>query len=432
MDNPLWYLLVVLVLFDLYFAAVRTALVNAHTPKLVNLDGPLPYSIEATLKVLERPRLRASFRLMLGFTHYLIAGLTWWAAYSVWGKSLTLLASLGILAGTVILLLALESLAERLPLRQPELWSIRFHNTAKVMDFIMTPLSKIMIALQGSAGLNEPFDRTVTEDELKNWVETEQPGGSLEKDERRMIYSIFQFGDTLCREIMVPRIDVLALDVNTSIQEAINQLVQSGHSRVPVYEDSIDNVIGLLYAKDLLKMTLDQEQSQDLRILMRPAYFVPESKKVDELLAEMQAQGVHLVVVVDEYGGMAGVVTLEDIVEEIVGEIRDEYDQGEELAIEKVSEDEYLFKGQVALDDVNEVLNTNLTAELSDSLGGFIFSQLGRVPLQGDTLEMDGWNFTVEEIHGQRIGKIRAQRKADLQLQEKEKNNGSRPASETH
>jgi CBS domain containing-hemolysin-like protein len=231
---------------------------------------------------------------------------------------------------------------------------------------------------------------------------------------------------------MVPRIDVLALDVNTSIQEAINQLVQSGHSRVPVYEDSIDNVIGLLYAKDLLKMTLDQEQSQDLRILMRPAYFVPESKKVDELLAEMQAQGVHLVVVVDEYGGMAGVVTLEDIVEEIVGEIRDEYDQGEELAIEKVSEDEYLFKGQVALDDVNEVLNTNLTAELSDSLGGFIFSQLGRVPLQGDTLEMDGWNFTVEEIHGQRIGKIRAQRKADLQLQEKEKNNGSRPASETH
>ena len=432
MDNPLWYLLVVLVLLDLYFAAVRTALVNAHTPKLVNLDGPKPHSIEATLKVLERPRLRASFRLMLGFTHYLIAGLTWWTAYSLSGKSLSLLASLGILVGTVIFLLALESLAERLPLRQPELWSVRFRNTAKIMDFLMTPLSKLMIALQGSAGLNVPFEHSVTEDELKNWVETEQPGGSLEKDERRMIYSIFQFGETLCREIMVPRIDVLALDVNTPIQEAINQLVQSGHSRVPVYEDSIDNVIGLLYAKDMLKMTLDQEQAQDLRILMRPAYFVPESKKVDELLAEMQAQGVHLVVVVDEYGGMAGVVTLEDIVEEIVGEIRDEYDQGEELAIQEISENEYLFKGQVSLDDVNEVLDTNLTAELSDSLGGFIFSQLGRVPLQGDCVEVENWDFIIEEIHGQRIGKIRARRKAFLQSQEKETQNGRKTASETH
>lgn len=425
MDNPLWYLLVILVFLDLYFAAVRTALVNAHTPKLVNLDGPKPHSIEATLKVLERPRLRASFRLMLGFTHYLIAGLTWWAAYSLFGKSLSLLAGLGILAGTVILLLALESLAERLPLRQPELWSVRFHNTARIMDFLMTPLSKLMIVLQGSAGLHTPLDHSVTEDELKNWVETEQPGGSLEKDERRMIYSIFQFGDTLCREIMVPRIDVLALDVNTPIQEAINQLVQSGHSRVPVYEDSIDNVIGLLYAKDMLKMSQDQEQAQNLRTLLRPAYFVPESKKVDELLAEMQAQGVHLVVVVDEYGGMAGVVTLEDIVEEIVGEIRDEYDQGEELAIEEISENEYLFKGQVSLDDVNEVLDTNLTAELSDSLGGFIFSQLGRVPLQGDCMEVDNWDFIVEEIHGQRIGKIRARRKTFLQSQEKETQNGS-------
>ena len=432
MDNPLWYLLVILVILDLYFAAVRTALVNAHTPKLVNLDGPKPHSIEATLKVLERPRLRASFRLMLGFTHYLIAGLTWWVAYSLSGKSLSLLAGLGILAGTVILLLALESLAERLPLRQPELWSIRFRNTARIMDFLMTPLSKLMIALQGSASLHMPIDHSVTEDELKNWVETEQPGGGLEEDERRMIYSIFQFGDTLCREIMVPRIDVLALDVNTPIQEAINQLVQSGHSRVPVYEDSIDNVIGLLYAKDMLKMTQDQEQAQNLRTLLRPAYFVPESKKVDELLAEMQAQGVHLVVVVDEYGGMAGVVTLEDIVEEIVGEIRDEYDQGEELAIEEISENEYLFKGQVSLDDVNEVLDTSLTAELSDSLGGFIFSQLGRVPLQGDCVEVENWDFIVEEIHGQRIGKIRARRKTFLQPQEEEIQNGKRPASEAH
>ena len=157
----------------------------------------------------------------------------------------------------------------------------------------------------------------------------------MEPDERKMIYSIFQFGDTLCREIMVPRIEVLALDVNTPLNTAINQLVESGHSRAPVYEDVIDNVVGLLYAKDLLKMHTGPTDKQTIRKFLRPAYFVPESKKVDELLAEMQAKGIHLAVVVDEYGGMAGLVTLEDIVEEIVGEIRDEYDQSEELLVAK-------------------------------------------------------------------------------------------------
>jgi CBS domain containing-hemolysin-like protein len=428
-DNPLWFVLILLILLDMFLAAVRIALVNVHTPKLINLDGQDPYSIDATLKVLERPRLRASFRIVLGLTHFLIAGLTWWSVYQFLGTTITLWDSLGIFVLAVIVLLALEFMAERLPLRQPELWALRLRNTAKIMDILMTPLSLLMIALQGQAGLSDHPEHAVTEDEIKNWVETEQPSGGLEKDERRMIYSIFQFGETLCREIMVPRIDVLALDVNTTLQEAMNELVRSGHSRVPVYEDSIDNVIGLLYAKDLLKMTRAQEEAQDLHKLLRPAYFVPESKKVDELLAEMQAQGVHLVVVVDEYGGMAGVVTLEDIVEEIVGEIRDEYDQGEELAVQEIAPDEYLFKGQVSLDDVNELLDTDLTAELSDSLGGYIFSQLGRVPLQGDSVSAGEWHFTVEEIRGQRIGKIRARRQPETQSAEKEKENGSRSAS---
>jgi len=425
--------LAVLILLDVYFAAVRTALVNARTAKLVNLNEQNPYSIEATLKVLERPRLRAGFRIMLGLTHFLVAGLVGWIAFQYWGAILSLAGYLGIFVLAVLVLLGLEFLSERLPLRQPEAWAVRLHTTALVMDVLMTPFSLLMIALQGRTGLAEHHEHAVTEDEIKTWVETEQPAGGLEKDERRMIYSILQFGDTLCREIMVPRIDVLALDVNTPLPEAMNELVSSGHSRVPVYEDNIDNVIGLLYAKDLLKMTRAQEQAPDLRKLLRQAYFVPESKKVDELLAEMQARGVHLAIVVDEFGGMAGVVTLEDIVEEIVGEIRDEYDQAEELAVQEITPDEYLFKGQVSLDDVNELLDTTLEAEPSDSLGGFIFSQLGRVPLQGDKLTVGDWTFTVEEIHGQRIGKIRARRQNSIQDQEKDKEEyGSRAAPETH
>ena len=180
---------------------------------------------------------------------------------------------------------------------------------------------------------------------MKTWVEVGQPEGGLEADERRMIYSIFQFGDTLCREIMVPRIDVLALEVKTPLSQAINTLMESGHSRVPVYDDMIDNVIGVLYAKDLLRLQNSTGEKPALSKFLRPAYFVPETKKVDDLLAEMQAKGVHIAIVVDEYGGMAGLVTLEDIVEEIVGEIRDEYDQKEELLVQKINDDEYLFQG---------------------------------------------------------------------------------------
>ena len=226
----------------------------------------------------------------------------------------------------------------------------------------------------------------VTEDELKSWVEEGQPEGSLEQGERRMIYSIFHFGDTLAREIMVPRIDILALDVSTPLEEAILALNNSGHSRVPVFEETIDNVIGLLYAKDLLRVRLEGQNLSSLRSLLRPAYFVPEAKKVDELLREMQARSVHMALVVDEYGGIAGLVTLEDIVEEIVGEIRDEYDQSEEHAVRTGRmTDEYLFHGRIDLDDFNSGDGIHLTKDVADTLGGFIYSQIGRVPVGGET-----------------------------------------------
>jgi CBS domain containing-hemolysin-like protein len=145
-----------------------------------------------------------------------------------------------------------------------------------------------------------------------------------------------------------------------------------------------------------------------MRKFLRPAYFVPESKKVDELLAEMQAKGIHIAVVVDEYGGMAGLVTLEDIVEEIVGEIRDEYDQKEELLVQKVNEDEYLFKARVSLDDFNDALGTSVESDQTDTLGGILYGELGRVPAEGDSMRIEDWELIIEEVRGRRIGKIRA------------------------
>ena len=163
----------------------------------------------------------------------------------------------------------------------------------------------------------------------------------------------------------------------------------------------------MLYAKDILKTRLDCEPSNTILPLLRPAYFVPEAKKVDELLREMQEKRVHLAVVVDEYGGTAGLVTLEDIVEEIVGEIRDEYDAGEEKQYEKVGDREYVFNGRIDIEDFNDVMDTHLTREVADTLGGFIYGEIGRVPVEGEEVKVEGWNLIVEQVTGKRIRRVR-------------------------
>jgi CBS domain containing-hemolysin-like protein len=217
-------------------------------------------------------------------------------------------------------------------------------------------------------------------------------------------------GDTLVREIMVPRIDVLALEVHTPLDEALDAIKQAGHSRVPVFKDSVDNILGLLYAKDLLGIWREGRHEVSLSDYLRQAYFVPEAKKAAELLAELQAKRIHMAIVVDEYGGVAGLVTLEDIVEEIVGEILDEYDQAEELLYQAINEDEYLFQGRIDLDDFNDIMGTELPNSEADTLSGLIYSRIGRVPTAGDHVQVNDLQLTVEQVSGQRIRKVRAVR----------------------
>jgi putative hemolysin len=220
---------------------------------------------------------------------------------------------------------------------------------------------------------------------------------------------------------MVPRIDVYALESEKTLGEAIQTFSQSGHSRVPVYEETIDNIIGLLYAKDLLNVKRDEnELLGSLRDLLRPAYYVPEAKKVDELLTEMQSRRTHMAIVVDEYGGVAGLVTLEDIMEEIIGEIQDEYDQAEEMMYQEVGPGEYVFQGRIDLDDFNEIMDCHLTKEAADTLGGYIYSEIGRVPAGGESVQADGVLLTVELVTGRRIRKVRA-RKVQTDEEEMEK-----------
>lgn len=417
MNSLIWILLIIFFVLDVTVVALRSSLANARLPHLVSMRELGPIKVERTISLLENPRLRPMLRLVVVTTHFLVAGFV----YLVWRNLRPNLDTVGsavlVLFLAAVVVLAVEFVIEGRIMRHAERTAITLTPIGYLLNLIMTPLSALLMIFLGSTP-DAPVSIPVNEDELKNWVEDDQPTSTLEKGERRMIYSIFQFGETLCREVMVPRIDVLALDINTPLEQAIQSFTRSGHSRVPVYEDTIDNVIGVLYAKDMLKVRLDGQTLYALRDLLRPAYFVPEAKKVEELLAEMRANGVHIAIVVDEYGGMAGLVTLEDIVEEIVGEIRDEYDQIEELPYTRITEDEYLFQGRIDLEAVNDLTDLRLAKDVADTLGGYISAQVGHVPLGGEELQVNDWKLTVEQVSGRRIRKVRARRQVSIEMEE--------------
>jgi len=409
-EITLWIVFVVLLMLDLLVISLRTGLVNARLPQMIEMRAQQPEKkLEPTLAIIEKISLRVALRIALESLRLLMAVVVFFL-FSFFVSQPSLGLSLGVIFLVGVGILTIEFAVEGMVRKHPEAWLIRLTPLAYTLDVLLRPLSVLFLSLLGKPVSIERLVGTVTEDELKTWVESAETTGGLEQEERQMIYSIFHFGDTLCREIMVPRIDILALEASTSVPDAIRALTISGHSRVPVYEESIDNVIGLLYAKDLLRTSLDAEKPDNIRPFLRPAYFVPESKKVDELLREMQEHSIHMAVVVDEYGGMAGLVTLEDIMEEIVGEIRDEYDQAEEQPFQKISDDEYYFHGRIDLDDVDEVLGTHLVSDLADTLGGYIYSSIGRVPSGGEQVCIEDWVLTVEQVSGRRIRKIHAVR----------------------
>ncbi len=249
----------------------------------------------------------------------------------------------------------------------------------------------------------------MSEEELRLLVGAGEEEGIIEEDEKEMIAGIFELGKTLAREVMVPRISIVAVEADTPLLEALDVIIEAGHSRIPVYRDNIDNIVGILYAKDLLTYLRDGQVDVPLSEIVREAYFIPESKHVDDLLQELQERKVHIAIVVDEYGGTAGLVTIEDLIEEIVGEIQDEYDR-EEPFMEQISEDEIIFNARVDLDDVNRLMSLNLPTEYGDTLGGLVFSELGKIPVQGDQVKVNGVTIEVLSVAGRRIKKVRVVR----------------------
>jgi putative hemolysin len=415
--------LLVLLGLDLFTVAFRTAFLNASLARLLSLKEEMETEVNRAVNLLQAPQeWQAASNLTQLFTRFLGASLLL-ALFAplVLGASQqwtvpSVLMVLGILILAVVVVFWLEWVVEVVVIRHPEVWSMRLAPYVRSLMVILSPFLILPMAIVRRKGEAQGPMSTVTEEELKSMVDAGHEGGVLEGDERQMIFSIFELGDTLVREIMLPRIYLNALEVSTPLQLAVDALIKLGHSRVPVYEESVDNILGLLYAKDLLRVWQQSlEGGQDdhvdtLRNLLRPATFVPEAKKVDELLEEMQAGHVHMAMVVDEYGGIAGLVTLEDIFEEIVGEIQDEYDQSEEAPYVQVGDGEYIFQGRVDLKEFNEVMGNQLSTEETETLGGFIYEQVGRVPVSGESLQVGDVSLTIEQVTRRRIRKVRARK----------------------
>jgi putative hemolysin len=253
-------------------------------------------------------------------------------------------------------------------------------------------------------GLKEgPF---VTEEDLRAMADVAAQEESIEREERELIHSIFEFGDTVVREVMLPRPDMVAIEADAPIEEAINTAIDAGYSRIPAYEGSTDNIVGLVFLKDLVASASRGRGHEPVHSVLRPTVFVPEGKRVAELLREMQKQKFHMAIVVDEHGDTAGLVTLEDVLEEIVGDITDEFDV-ESAEIERLPDGSFRVHGRTSIDELSEAAGVTFPSDEWDTVGGLVFNLLGRVPEAGDAVQCEGHDFIVERMEGQRIMSVR-------------------------
>jgi putative hemolysin len=319
-------------------------------------------------------------------------------------------------AGTAILsavvLVFCEIAPKSLALRFNERLALALARPVATLTSLLRPLvggltllsnSILRVATRGRTVVG-PF---VTEEELKFMVQLGQQQGVVEYGEQEMIHGILEMTDKTVREVMVPRIDVIAIEAGGSVAELIDLVVQHGHSRIPVYEESIDNIVGVVYAKDLLRDGARNGDRRKIRALMREPYFTPEVKHVGELLHEMQERKVHMAVVVEEHGGTAGIVTFEDLIEEIVGPIRDEYDVGEQEEVQFLNDNEVLLNARFPVDDIKDLLHLDIGETESDSVGGLVYERLGEIPAVGATLQLGGATLIVEQVRRQSIQMVR-------------------------
>jgi CBS domain containing-hemolysin-like protein len=292
------------------------------------------------------------------------------------------------------------------------------------MRAISTSLIGLANVILPGKGLKQgPF---VTEEDLRAMADVAADEEAIESEERRLIHSIFEFGDTVVREVMVPRPDMVAIDADATVEEGMERAMEGGFSRIPAYSETTDNIVGLAYLKDLVRQARAGGGTAQVRDSARPATFVPEQKRVAELLREMQSEQFHMAMVIDEHGGIAGLVTLEDLLEEIVGEITDEYDTAEP-GVERLPGGSLRVPGKLPIDDLSEELDMELPDTQWDTVGGLVFNLLGHVPEPGETVTFEGLLFRCERVQGRRIVSVVISRSPSLDRAPSEPVEATRP-----
>ena len=315
---------------------------------------------------------------------------------------------------TILLFIFAEVTPKTWAVQQTDKWALRVAPILIAVHRSIGPLAAVLVRVANAImpGRGLPQGPLATEDEIRAMAEVASEEAAIEEDEKDLIHSIFEFGDTLVREVMVPRPDMVCVPVDSGLRNVLDVILRHGYSRIPVYRGELDEIVGVVYAKDVLRHLHAGKENVPLDSIMREAYFVPETKKLSELLREMQQRRVHIALVTDEYGSVAGLVTIEDLLEEIVGEIADEYDR-EEPQLEPVDDHTYRVNGRLSIDDVNDLLDVNLPHDEWDTVAGLMYGLLGAVPTQGETVSYDNLMFTAEKVQGRRIAKVLISRKED-------------------
>lgn len=402
-------ILIILLMLSAFFSSAETALTTVNRIRIRSLADDGSKRAKTVLKTTDNSgKMLSAILIGNNIVNVAAASITTSLAYSLGGSAVAIANAVI----TVAILLFGEITPKTTATIHAEKLALIYAPIISIFMKIMTPVIFIINGLSNAVLLLLRIDpnaknQTMTENELRTIVDVSHEDGVIESDEKEMIYNVFDLGDAKAKDVMVPRVHVTFADVNTTYEELIEIFREDKFTRLPIFEDSTDNVIGTINMKDLL--LFDNTKEFHIRDILREAYFTYEYKNISELLVEMREASFNIAIVLDEYGDTAGLITLEDILEEIVGEIHDEYDENEEDFIKEIGEREYMIEGSTNLDDLNDRLDLQLESEDYDSLGGFIIEHLDRLPEEGDSITTeDGLRLVVESLDKNRIESVHA------------------------
>jgi len=396
----------VLIMLSALIAAAETAITRISRSRAASLADQGLKRADMVVKII------GNFERSLNAVYFVALALQTVQAALTGVVAARLFGTWGVVVATVINVLIVFIIAEA----APKTWALQNTDRAALATAPLVVLCGRLfrhvadalivvtnVILPGKGLVQGPF---VTEEELIALMGEAAEASVIEEEERDLIESIIDFGDTVAREIMVPRTDMVSFEVDYQVADCVEIAILNGLSRFPVYHENVDDIVGIVYAKDLMRAERDKRQTDTVESLMRVPHFVPETKRVAELLREMQARKTHIAIVVDEYGGTAGLVTMEDLLEELVGDIADEFDQEVPAAETLPSGEVLVHDASINVDDLNDQFELSLPEGDWDSVGGLVFSQLGRVPAVGDVVEVEGYELSVHSVDGRRVGTV--------------------------